>query len=1353
MMSAPGSTPQQTGFYYRTTIRNVPGSFDQQGNRLQSVALETKLQVPSLPPLRIPGEQSDFVDVMVAYVEGVDKLYVQLRNESKTIQNIADEMNRLYSTLKVGELDFVNPDRGDLCAARYEADGCWYRACVVKKSSMRSIQVFFVDYGNMADVPKTDVKHLANANMRQIPPQAICVKFARVVSTPHSVEKLREALENRNVCIRLESVTKDNDAYIVSMGYDDNGKDVFINDAVSGKVPLPNSQPAASAYLPDDKQQSRDVSNRTATTQGSMQQRTGASQPVGNPGARFGQQAQSTTPHSNFTGGRDSATFGAGGGAGNLQWTNQNRATTQPTNQNVRAFVATNPNRETSQATNQNASSFGAANRANSGGFGGFQGQNRNGNGERFGSHGGNSGGGGGGNFRPQNGTTCFNCNKEGHRANECSEPDKRRPQQMGGSSNFGAAGGASGFGSNAANGMRSGGNLPPSNGHQQTSNFNAPLATIAASRPPIASAFSPTSSSTSAFATPSSARSPPSWTTRAITKIPNHLPVTVGSVQDAIRSDGAITDPDLFYVQLTTSFPKLDECAVSEGKVPLTDVKPGTACVAVFEEDWYRAEIVRKINDSTVEVLFVDFGNTEEKKVTEVFSLTDEQSKMVRESERLAFPCRLAGILPLDANGYSDEAKTLFQQITDNEEATITIKSKSVKGIYEVEMEAKAIGESVAQLLLRKGLARKREFKRSSVIEEERVKIAHCDGTDTAVDRFSVHITSSYDDIDKLADAIKPGTRPLQKATVGELCLAQYEEVWYRGEVTAMSDDNDKVAVLFVDYGNTEWKKPSEVFELDRDEQDPLVTFCSRLSVLCRLKGVCPPNGSTAWSNEAHEKWAELVEEGNELEAIFDKVGAHRPSTLPRPVCVYLKDAMDDEETTVAQQLIHAELAEVDDSDEASAVLSVESDNGSSANIHSVPLTAVHSSSSAVSGGELFTTADNSIDISVDGDTAVENRNNMDDEVHESAMDSAAAGLEKYTDPVVELGRTYDGIRLDAGDGVATPSKFYVLFTKDDNLQAQIGNEIKPGSVPLTNLTPGTPCLATYEDAWYRAELVAVNESDGVGSVLFVDYGNLTTKPLSVLYVLGADQTELIRTTPRLIIPCQLYGIHHKDDWTQEDIAFFNALTIDDSDTDEVKDKVLTVFVTSETKGTYEVLLKDKDTDVSLSKQLIDANIAAASSSIAPLSAVAVVEQNTDAQSHDDDSLDNLLEEELEGVDMDDADETVSKTDLVTEAVASISVKSEQGSVKTDDASHDDKDVLQSGLATDDDVSSIVSDQQPASLNEQANISADSATVPQVTATAEEEEATQPFSNADANDSSKSLSSDSAAHPDLSQD
>ena len=42
-----------------------------------------------------------------------------------------------------------NPRRGDTCAAKFSADGQWYRAKVEKIEGAK-ITVFFMDYGNVS---------------------------------------------------------------------------------------------------------------------------------------------------------------------------------------------------------------------------------------------------------------------------------------------------------------------------------------------------------------------------------------------------------------------------------------------------------------------------------------------------------------------------------------------------------------------------------------------------------------------------------------------------------------------------------------------------------------------------------------------------------------------------------------------------------------------------------------------------------------------------------------------------------------------------------------------------------------------------------------------------------------------------------------------------------------------------------------------------------------------------------------------------------------------------------------------------------------------------------------------------
>nr|BAN21254.1 ebna2 binding protein P100 [Riptortus pedestris] len=48
-----------------------------------------------------------------------------------------------------------SPKKGDLCAAKYPADNMWYRAKVEKVTGGGKVSVFYIDYGNRADIQST----------------------------------------------------------------------------------------------------------------------------------------------------------------------------------------------------------------------------------------------------------------------------------------------------------------------------------------------------------------------------------------------------------------------------------------------------------------------------------------------------------------------------------------------------------------------------------------------------------------------------------------------------------------------------------------------------------------------------------------------------------------------------------------------------------------------------------------------------------------------------------------------------------------------------------------------------------------------------------------------------------------------------------------------------------------------------------------------------------------------------------------------------------------------------------------------------------------------------------------------
>lgn len=91
-------------------------------------------------------------------------------------------------------------------------------------------------------------------------------------------------------------------------------------------------------------------------------------------------------------------------------------------------------------------------------------------------------------------------------------------------------------------------------------------------------------------------------------------------------------------------------------------------------------------------------------------------------------------------------------------------------------------------------------------------------------------------------------------KPQIGALCCAKYAEdnCWYRAKVVAVS--GAKASVLYVDFGNTESVRVSEIFSLDGKFFE---LPCQ--AVLCSLSGVKPVS-QTGWTSQAVECFRSLV-------------------------------------------------------------------------------------------------------------------------------------------------------------------------------------------------------------------------------------------------------------------------------------------------------------------------------------------------------------------------------------------------------------------------------------------------------------------------------------------------------------
>ncbi|XP_072196371.1 tudor domain-containing protein 1 [Excalfactoria chinensis] len=182
------------------------------------------------------------------------------------------------------------------------------------------------------------------------------------------------------------------------------------------------------------------------------------------------------------------------------------------------------------------------------------------------------------------------------------------------------------------------------------------------------------------------------------------------------------VTSPDLFYVvpayckdrdKLLKQLTELQDYCKSCKKQPFRP-KLGEACCARFSGDgcWYRA-VVLNISQSTVEVLYADYGNIETVPLSNVLPITDSFLKFPFQT----ISCSLAGIKKVE---WSPLVLDSLKKMLLNKYVTITVKgiNGNIK-LVEVEKESENGSVNVVDKLVMEGLLRYCEAADSDVAHQ----------------------------------------------------------------------------------------------------------------------------------------------------------------------------------------------------------------------------------------------------------------------------------------------------------------------------------------------------------------------------------------------------------------------------------------------------------------------------------------------------------------------------------------------------------------------------------------------------------------------------------------------------------
>lgn len=117
-------------------------------------------------------------------------------------------------------------------------------------------------------------------------------------------------------------------------------------------------------------------------------------------------------------------------------------------------------------------------------------------------------------------------------------------------------------------------------------------------------------------------------------------------------------------------------ELAETEGCLVSPTV--GQSCVALFEEMWYRAEVL-KISVNDMNVHYVDYGNEETLKPSGVKQITP----LFLKTPKVAIECSL----DLNRNDWPKDSTGIFEELTANDEQLIVKIIRCQGGRYEVKV------------------------------------------------------------------------------------------------------------------------------------------------------------------------------------------------------------------------------------------------------------------------------------------------------------------------------------------------------------------------------------------------------------------------------------------------------------------------------------------------------------------------------------------------------------------------------------------------------------------------------------------------------------------------------------------
>ena len=333
---------------------------------------------------------------------------------------------------------------------------------------------------------------------------------------------------------------------------------------------------------------------------------------------------------------------------------------------------------------------------------------------------------------------------------------------------------------------------------------------------------------------------------------------------------------PSLFYLQISENYLSLEQIStdinefyskVFDYEHKLSRPNIGDFCAAKFSEDdlWYRARVTR-VDNAQVDVLYVDYGNSE---TVGVGSIKVLQPQFTRQP-CIAIPCSLAGL-----NTSSSEVIQKFvERVTD---CQLVAQFQQPLSSYDCPVPVKLFDTSIpdkdvsiVDALLSPSPASTSNSSRISPVTPVMNSPMEClVSFVVSPQEFYCQLSSETGPFDSLMNKLyayygeQEEGAPLTGHVVGDYCAAPYSDgSWYRGRIAA-TPSGQRVSIYYIDYGNTDEVETEKVRELA-----PEFYSLPAQALKCQLCNLSPVSGQ--WSEAATTKFQESVLSGANPQVTF---------------------------------------------------------------------------------------------------------------------------------------------------------------------------------------------------------------------------------------------------------------------------------------------------------------------------------------------------------------------------------------------------------------------------------------------------------------------------------------------------